>query len=60
MAEGALRAWRGWIVGAMERLARGDAMLPPRPDVAASDAVGRIARQIELMGGALGRQPASL
>ncbi len=49
----ALAAWREWIGGSMRALAEGKASLPPRPGVPAGDAVLRIARQIELMAGAL-------
>jgi hypothetical protein len=54
----ALRAWRAWIGEAMRALADGETALPPRPVTAASDAVGRIVRQIELMAGALARDAA--
>jgi len=51
----ALAAWRDWIGGAMRALAAGETALPPRPDVAAADPPVRIARQIELMAGAMAR-----
>jgi uncharacterized membrane protein YccC len=50
-----LRVWRDWVGGAMRRLAAGETTLPPRPDVAEVDAFARIARQIELMAGAMER-----
>jgi hypothetical protein len=39
----------------MRRLAAGETVLPLRPDDAGIDALGRIARQIELMAGAVQR-----
>jgi uncharacterized membrane protein YccC len=53
-----LRAWRGWIAQAVGALAAGaPARLPPRPDLEsahpAADSLLRIARQLELMAGAL-------
>lgn len=51
--------WRDWIDAAMSRLAQGDTDLPKRPDLPPgdrqSDALVRIARQIELAAGALRR-----
>ncbi len=57
MPTAALRAWRDWIAGAMRMMAAGQSVLPPRPDSPAADAPRRIARQIELMAGALRRLP---
>jgi uncharacterized membrane protein YccC len=51
----ALAAWRDWIGGAMRALAAGETAMPPRPDVAEADSPVRIARQIELMAGAMVR-----
>jgi uncharacterized membrane protein YccC len=51
----ALRAWRDWISGAMFGLAAGQRILPARPAVADTDAIRRIARQIELIAGAMAR-----
>ena len=51
----ALAAWRDWIGGAMRALAAGETALPPRPDVPEADLLVRIARQIELMAGAMAR-----
>ncbi len=53
------RQWRGWIGGAMQALASGSGVIPPRPSLAGpqADALGRIARQVELMAGALPRAP---
>jgi len=50
---GALRAWRDWIGASMRAMADGTAVLPPRPTLPAGDAMARIARQIDLMAGAL-------
>jgi uncharacterized membrane protein YccC len=50
-----LRIWHDWIGQSMRRLASGDVNLAPRPDGAETDALGRIARQIELMSGAMER-----
>ncbi len=55
MPPDSLRVWREWIGGAMRSLAAGETTLPPRPDGMASDAPRRIARQIELMAGAMRR-----
>jgi uncharacterized membrane protein YccC len=58
MAPSVLTEWRAWVIGAMRTLAAGSTVLPSRPGAAASDAVMRIARQIELMAGALARAAA--
>jgi uncharacterized membrane protein YccC len=50
-----LRVWRGWIGGCMKLLASGKTELPPRPDALGNAALARIARQIELMSGAMER-----
>jgi uncharacterized membrane protein YccC len=50
-----LRIWRDWIGGAMRSLASGNTDLPPRPSGPENDALSRIARQIELMSGAMER-----
>ena len=55
MPPGAFGAWRDWIVGAMRALAEGQTALPPRPEVGDADAVRRLARQTELIAGAMGR-----
>jgi uncharacterized membrane protein YccC len=50
--------WRAWIAGTMQSLAAGSTDVAPRPPLPAglqSDALNRIARQIELMAGALER-----
>jgi uncharacterized membrane protein YccC len=51
----AMRAWRDWIAGSLRLLASGSRELPPRPPPSGSDALNRMARQIELMAGAMGR-----
>ena len=50
-----LHAWRDWIGGGMRLLAEGQAALPPRPETASVDALRRLARQMELMAGAMVR-----
>jgi hypothetical protein len=50
-----LRVWRDWIGGSMRSLAAGQSELTPRPDTGATDALRRLAGQIELMGGAMRR-----
>lgn len=51
----ALEAWRGWIAEGLAIVAAGRSALPSRPTAAANDAVLRIARQVELMAGAVER-----
>jgi len=51
----AMRIWRDWIAASLRRLAGGQTDLPPRPDGAETEALARIARQIELMAGTIGR-----
>jgi uncharacterized membrane protein YccC len=51
----ALAAWRDWIGGSMRALAAGETTLPLRPAVAEADSLVRIARQVELMAGAMAR-----
>jgi uncharacterized membrane protein YccC len=53
----ALRAWRDWIGGSTRLLAAGQTGLPPRPETGEADAIRRLARQIELIAGAMGRLP---
>jgi uncharacterized membrane protein YccC len=50
-----LRVWRDWVGTCMRRLASGDTDLPPRPGGTEHEALVRIARQIELMAGAVRR-----
>ena len=52
----AWRAWRDWATGALDGLAAGRPA-PPRPAGGAPEPLARIARQIELMDGALRRFP---
>jgi uncharacterized membrane protein YccC len=55
LSRDALAAWHDWIGSAMRVLAAGETALPPRPVVAEADSPVRIARQIELMAGAMER-----
>ncbi len=52
-------AWRDWILSVADRLAGGGSTLPPRPALPQADphadALARIARQFELIAGALKR-----
>jgi hypothetical protein len=50
-----LRTWRDWISTSMGLLASGKTDLPPRPTGVENDSLARIARQIELMSGAMKR-----
>jgi uncharacterized membrane protein YccC len=50
-----VRIWRNWIADSMRRLSEGKTDLSPRPTGPDADALGRIARQIELMAGAIER-----
>jgi uncharacterized membrane protein YccC len=50
-----LRIWRDWVAESMRQLAEGKTDLAPRPEGAEADALARIARQIELMAGAMAR-----
>jgi uncharacterized membrane protein YccC len=52
---GRLRVWRDWVAGSLRSLAAGKTDLSARPTGAETDALARIARQIELMSGAMGR-----
>ena len=49
------RDWRDWIGASMQALASGSGVLPPRPSDQDDAALGRIARQIELMAGTVQR-----
>ena len=51
----ALAAWRDWTGVSTRALAAGKTVLKPRPMVAEADSLVRIARQIELMAGAMER-----
>jgi uncharacterized membrane protein YccC len=56
-----LAVWRDWAAGALDTLAKGSATLGPRPVFPAGPAAesfGRLARQIELLAGAMPRLPA--
>jgi uncharacterized membrane protein YccC len=50
-----LRIWRDWIGASMRMLASGKTELPPRPGETENDTLARLARQIELMSGAMER-----
>lgn len=50
-----LRVWRDWIGTSMRLLASGRTDLPPRPGGTENDTLARLARQIELMAGAMER-----
>jgi uncharacterized membrane protein YccC len=52
-----LDAWRVWITASLHALSRGRTALGPRPASGETDALRRIARQIELMAGAMERLP---
>jgi uncharacterized membrane protein YccC len=49
------QSWRAWIGVSLRELASGQTKLAPRPGGAEADAFARIARQIELMAGAMER-----
>ena len=52
------RDWRSWIGEAMQAIAAGTGTIPARPQLGAgpqAEALGRIARQVELMAGTLRR-----
>ncbi len=51
-----LMAWRGWLQTAFRSLVSGTALPPGQPLVEPSGTMARIARQIELMDGALRRE----
>lgn len=51
----ALRAWGTWITQGLDAVAAGRSVLAPRPDQPDSDAILRLARQVELMAGVVER-----
>ncbi|HYZ25060.1 MAG TPA: FUSC family protein [Rhodopila sp.] len=56
MPESSVREWKDWMVDALRAVAAGHTALPPRPAGAAGmDTLARIARQIELIAGAMDR-----
>jgi uncharacterized membrane protein YccC len=55
LPRGALVVWRDWVAQSLHRLAAGQPDLMPRPNGPQTDALARIARQIELMAGAMAR-----
>ncbi|MEA2742865.1 MAG: hypothetical protein QOG25_1236 [Acetobacteraceae bacterium] len=48
-----LRTWRDWVGSSLRKLATGQTDLQPRPADTGADTLARIARQIELMNGAM-------
>jgi len=50
-----LRTWRDWASTSLRQLAAGETELAPRPADVEADALARLARQIELMSGAMER-----
>ena len=50
-------AWRTWITDSLRALAEGRTVLANRPTGGETDTLRRIARQIELMAGAMERLP---
>lgn len=54
IAPAVLRTWRDWIAGSLRQLAAGQTALPARPPDG-NETLSRIARQIELMAGAMER-----
>lgn len=50
-----LQAWGAWIARGLAAVAAGQSALAPRPEGAASDAILRLARQVELMAGVVER-----
>ena len=50
-----LTVWRRWITASMRQVATNETALTQRPDRPGTDALARIARQIELMSGAMRR-----
>jgi len=52
------RAWRDWLATAMHRLTTGETSIAPHPELGETphtEALGRIARQIELIAGTIAR-----
>ena len=52
-----LQAWRKWVTASLRALASGSTTLLPRPAGVEAETLVRIARQIELMAGAMRRLP---
>ncbi len=57
MTEAAWQRWRGWLQSALDTLQRGRTEIAVRPPDKATDALGRIARQIDVLRGAISRLP---
>ena len=55
-----LAAWRDWLSNALKALAAGRALPDGQPPERDHPALGRMARQVELIGGALRQSPAAL
>ena len=58
----ARRAWAAWVTTGLEAVASGQAVLAPRPTEPGNETILRLARQVELMAGVIGRlesRPAS-
>jgi uncharacterized membrane protein YccC len=51
----ALREWGDWITDGLAAVAAGQSAMAPRPQVAANDAILRLARQVDLMAGTVER-----
>ena len=58
--EAALASWRAWLRLAFRSLIEGTALPPGQPTLEPGSAIARIARQIELMDGALRRGNSSV
>ena len=57
MTEAAWQRWREWLESALDTLQRGHTEIAVRPPDKPTEALGRIARQIDVLQGALGRLP---
>ncbi|MBN8928593.1 MAG: hypothetical protein BGO51_04600 [Rhodospirillales bacterium 69-11] len=53
--DAALAGWGAWIVAGLEHVGSGDPALPPRPELPGTDAILRLARQVDLMAGVVAR-----
>jgi hypothetical protein len=57
MTEAAWQRWREWLESALDTLQRGRTEIAIRPSDKPTEALGRIARQIDVLQGAIGRLP---